>query len=374
MMFFGSKKNDEDGGFLNGDLAKALLNAISDAVLVYDEEFRFWFVNDVALDLFEVSQEEVLAQRFSLENAKNFKSKAMAQVVFPSLAPTVNRKSQPGVFPQIVEIILESPEKDLIVTTNQILDKEGKLRGFVKIIKDKTREEGLLKAKSDFIAVAAHQLRTPTTALNWSLENLMKESVPPQVAEGLKIASQTSHILLKTINDLLNAFQLEEGKFGFDFAEVDLVVFLNRILVDAENIAKSFEVKIYFDKGGLIEAKIIGDEKRLALAFTNIIDNAIKYNIKNGNVTLRLAKIDQGYEVKVEDTGVGIPEEDLNKVFSKFYRGENVVKFSTDGTGLGLFLTKNIVEKHGGTVKVSSILNRGTTFIVDLPTDGGGNN
>ena len=374
MMFFGSKKNDEDGGFLNGDLAKALLNAISDAVLVYDEEFRFWFVNDVALDLFEVSREEVLAQRFSLENAKNFKSKAMAQVVFPSLAPTVNRKSQPGVFPQIVEIILESPEKDLIVTTNQILDKEGKLRGFVKIIKDKTREEGLLKAKSDFIAVAAHQLRTPTTALNWSLENLMKESVPPQVAEGLKIASQTSHILLKTINDLLNAFQLEEGKFGFDFAEVDLVVFLNRILVDAENIAKSFEVKIYFDKGGLIEAKIMGDEKRLALAFTNIIDNAIKYNIKNGNVTLRLAKIDQGYEVKVEDTGVGIPEEDLNKVFSKFYRGENVVKFSTDGTGLGLFLTKNIVEKHGGTVRVSSILNRGTTFIVDLPTNGPGNN
>ena len=87
MMFFGSKKNDEDEGFLNSDLARTLLYTISDAVLVYDEEFRFWFVNDVALELFEVSREEVLAQRFSLENAKNFKSKAMSQVVFPSLAP-----------------------------------------------------------------------------------------------------------------------------------------------------------------------------------------------------------------------------------------------------------------------------------------------
>jgi signal transduction histidine kinase len=104
---------------------------------------------------------------------------------------------------------------------------------------------------------------------------------------------------------------------------------------------------------------------------SNLIDNAIKYNVKNGSVTVRIGRLpDQPFlQVSIEDTGVGIPQEAMDKLFTKFFRADNVIKFQTEGTGLGLYITKNIIKRHGGSISAESTIGRGSKFTLTLPTD-----
>ena len=138
---------------------------------------------------------------------------------------------------------------------------------------------------------------------------------------------------------------------------------------DAESVAKEYNVKLYFkqpkDKGLSVKA----DATRLALVISNLVDNAIKYNVANGQVIVKLRKLpSQPYvEVSVKDTGVGMSKESFSKLFTKFFRGKNVEKFAISGSGLGLYLAKNIIKKHGGKIWAKSVLNRGSTFYFTLP-------
>ena len=128
---------------------------------------------------------------------------------------------------------------------------------------------------------------------------------------------------------------------------------------------------VYFDHTDIATLPLTFDAQRLGVAIANILDNAIKYNTPNGSVTVRLSRVPQESYIliSIQDTGVGIPKEALNKLFTKFFRADNVLKFSTEGSGLGLYLTKNIILHHGGKIAVESVLNRGTTFYIKLPTD-----
>jgi two-component system phosphate regulon sensor histidine kinase PhoR len=116
---------------------------------------------------------------------------------------------------------------------------------------------------------------------------------------------------------------------------------------------------------------IHADTQKLGMALSNLLDNAIKYNIKNGQVIVKVEPYpNKPYiQIVIKDTGIGIPPEGIKKLFTRFYRGENVVKEQTDGSGLGLFITKNIILRHGGNISVESTLGRGTSFYIVLPTD-----
>ena len=107
------------------------------------------------------------------------------------------------------------------------------------------------------------------------------------------------------------------------------------------------------------------------MAVSNLIDNAIRYNVENGSVTVSVKQLSDGpyVEVVITDTGIGIPPQDMSKVFSKFFRAENVLRRETEGSGLGLYITKNIIDRHGGTIWAESVIDRGTTFHFTLPTD-----
>jgi len=292
--------------------------------------------------------------------------------MFPSLAPTVIRRSDPGTYPQIIEVSLENPAKELRIVTHKIVDDLGKTRVFIKVIKDRTRELELLRAKSDFITIAAHQLRTPTTALNWALDNLSKDKSLSKDSKGeLKIARQTAKNLIKTINDLINITQIEEGKFGYNFNKLELNKFLSKLLSDADAVAKEYKVKLYYKRPKSKEVFVNADKARLGLAIANLIDNAIKYNVPNGQVIVSLKKIPNKpmVEISVRDTGVGIPKNDIKKLFTKFFRAKNIEQYGVEGSGLGLYLTKNIINRHGGTIRVDSVESRGSTFYFTLPTD-----
>ncbi len=351
---------------------KSIIFNLQDGIIAYDTDFKILVFNRASENIFGMPAEAVIGKIFSLDYASKMKSKTLMQSMFPSLAATSVNRTEIGSNIQIVDISFDDSGLELRVTTTRVLDPGGRLLGFVKIINDRTRQIELLKSKSAFITVAAHQLRTPVNALSWTMETLKKESALSDegkmfVDNGLKAANKLS----KIVNDLLDVAKIEEGKFGYQFAEIDLVQFINEILSADSAAAEEYGVNLYLDQSGDEKIVIIADKEKLALAFNNVIDNAIKYNVKNGSVTVKISKLTDSpfIDISIADTGIGVSSENLEKLFTKFFRGENIVKIQTEGSGLGLYITKNIIKRHGGDMRVESELNRGTTFHFFLPTD-----
>ncbi len=343
-----------------------------DGLLVYDTDFRILSVNRAAEEIFNLKAGEVLNKNIEPGLVSNPRLRALAQVIFPSLAPTMSPISESG-WPQITEITLEDPHLEIKTSLNRIVNDKGEVVGFLRMVTDLTREKNIVQSKTEFVSVAAHQLRTPLTALNWSLENLNKmfgekdlniKAAADLAKESWGLAERS----LKIVNDLLNAARIEEGRFGFNFEEVDLSEFIGKIVKQAEPIAKQYSIKIKTVSDGKKYVVRI-DRELLGIAISNLLDNGIKYNTKNGEVVVTIGADPNPdfVRVKVEDTGVGIPKEDLAKIFERFYRGTNIAQIDPNGSGLGLYVAKNIVGRLGGKIGVESQVGRGTTLLFTLP-------
>lgn len=351
---------------------QTFINDLDDSVIAYDNQFKIQIFNPAAERVFGVSHEQVLEQTFGPERARELPFRLLTQTIFPSLAPLVVEVSEPGASPQIVDLSFTDPERELRVSTNKILGPRGETLGFIKLVRDRTREVELLRSKSEFITIAAHQLRTPLTTIHWVFEGINgKEKLEPEDKELVASGLANSVELLKIVNDLLDVSKIEEGKFGYDLREVNIIEFLSGILANAEAMAKKYEVKLYFDHGKEQAVNLMIDANRLGLALSNLLDNAVKYNVKNGTVTVKIERLPAKpyLQVSIKDTGIGIPPSEMNKLFSKFFRAENAMKIETEGSGLGLYITKNIIERHGGAIWAESILGRGTTFYFTIPLD-----
>ncbi|MFA6494769.1 MAG: ATP-binding protein [Candidatus Paceibacterota bacterium] len=350
---------------------ESVISYIGTGVLAYNTNFSVLIFNQAAAEIFGVREEEIVGQVLSTTMVSNPQFKALAQVVFTSLAPSVVQQSDEGVYPSVVDIVFENPHLELRVVTNRIFDAAGQLVGFVKMITNRTREAELLRAKSEFISIAAHQLRTPLTAVTWALEALEKETVTQSQKELIDTGYVASKLMLKTVNDLLDVSKMEEGRFGYQFADVSIVDFLSTVLADAQVVAGQYGVTLYFQRPAKPVPPVFIDQQKMSMALFNLLDNAIKYNVVNGEVTIGVHNEDDRPFIKItiQDTGIGIPKDQTEKLFTKFFRGDNAMKVAPNGTGLGLYITKNIIVRHGGSIVVESELNRGTTFSIELPTD-----
>lgn len=352
---------------------ESIILSLSDGIISYDNDFKITIFNPAATAMFGLPEKDILGKVIGPQNAQESKLRLLTQVIFTSLAPVVQQRSESGVYPQIVDLSFTEPSLELRVATDRVMDQSGNVLGFVKIIHDRTREVGLYESKSEFITVAAHQLRTPLTGVHWTFEalNTSKNISTPDdkelVANGLILSNK----LLKIVNDLLDVAKIEEGRFGYTFASTNLIEFMGNILENANIMAKQFGVNLYFDKGQDPSPTVYIDASKMGIAVSNLLDNAIKYNVKNGSVTVRISHVEGKPYIRmtIEDTGVGIPPEAMKKLFTKFFRADNVMKFQVEGTGLGLYITKNIIRRHGGNIVAESTLGRGTKFTIDLPTD-----
>ncbi|MCL5004661.1 MAG: HAMP domain-containing histidine kinase, partial [Patescibacteria group bacterium] len=257
------------------------------------------------------------------------------------------------------------------VITNRIVDPAGNLLGFVKIIRDRTREVEVLRSKSEFIRVATHQLRTPLTSVHWVLENLMNDSLNEAQKEMVKVGIGASSYMVKIVNDLFDVFQIEEGRFGYNFEKINIIKLVEGIVAKTKEVCANLGLKIYFQKPEEEQIEIFADPQKLSRALVNILDNSVKYNVKNGEIVLILERMaDKPYvQISVKDTGIGIMEKDMGKLFTKFFRGENAVKSIPTASGLGLYIAQNIIRRHGGEIRAESELNRGSIFYFTLPTD-----
>ena len=350
---------------------KSIISNLRDGIIAYDPNFKILIFNRAAEGIFNLKAEEVIGQYFNLERVREAPYRLISQVIFPSLAPVVIRRSEPGVYPQIIDLSLEEPKIELRVATDKILDPNGQLLGFVKIVHDRTRELELIRSKNEFIGVASHQLRTPLTSIQWALESLIKENLTENQKNLVNTALDVSAKALKMVNDLLDVSKIEEGKFGYQFEDIDIISFIEEIIGNVNDFAKQFNVKIYFQRPDEPSIVLSADPQKLSIVISNLLDNAIRYNVPNGEVIVAVERVkDQPYvKISVKDTGIGIPQEGINKLFTKFFRAENVVKVDPNGSGLGLYIAKNIIKRHGGEIWVESEINRGSTFYFTLPTD-----
>lgn len=348
----------------------SIVSTFQGAIIIYDPNFKITVFNKIAEGIFGLRADEIVGKIFSPESIKEPRLKLFIQTMFPSLAPAIIKRSDPGAYPQIVDVSFGDHRLELRVATNKILDFYGNLLGFVKIITDRTREVGLLRSKGEFIAVAAHQLRTPLIGIHWMFENLEKENLSDGAKSIVQSGLEQSAFVLKIVNDLLDVSQIEEGRFGFNFSRVNIVFLIEEIIGAVKNFAEELGIKIYFQKPAEpIELSI--DAQKLGMALYNVIDNAIRYNVKNGEVRIEIERLqDKPYvQISVKDTGIGIPSLDLNKLATKFFRAENATKYIPNGFGLGLYIVKNILKRHGGDIRIESEINRGSIFHIILPTD-----
>lgn len=244
----------------------------------------------------------------------------------------------------------------------------GEMEGCFILIADITDVKLLERSKSELVAVASHQLRTPLTAMRGNAEMLIDESFGPvnlQQKELLEDVMSSIKRLIGMVNDMLDITKIEQGKLELVNKSVSLTDITNSVVEDLRAFAESRNVLIKIDLPEQLTVYV--DESRTRQVLQNLIDNAIKYSKKPGNIEITARKSANFVELVLKDDGLGIPQVEQSKIFSRFYRASNVVNSGNSGSGLGLYVVRSIVSKLGGSIFFESEEGVGTTFFVTFP-------
>ncbi len=235
---------------------------------------------------------------------------------------------------------------------------------------DMTKEYELNEMRREFVSNVSHELRTPLTSIHGYAETLLSDpDMDPETRNRfLTVIENESARMSRLINDLLDLERLESGEARFDFQEIDLCATANYIITIVEPLSADYGVKVECDCENI---SVVGDQDRLVQMLLNLVDNAIKYtSLKESGekkVKISISRSDSHAIIKVIDTGPGMPEDALKRIFDRFYRVDKGRSRKMGGSGLGLSIVKTIVERHNGEISVESELGVGTTFTVKLP-------
>ncbi|HEX3082179.1 MAG TPA: ATP-binding protein [Candidatus Saccharimonadia bacterium] len=225
------------------------------------------------------------------------------------------------------------------------------------------------KAKDDFISMASHQLGTPLTAVTGYLSMALdedKKNMTPAQRDYVTVALESSERLVNMAGDLLNVSRLNAGRFNILLQPVDLTHLIQDEITQLEPSAERKDLKLTFVSPAEPIPDVPLDESKTRQVVMNFIDNAIYYTQKGG-IAVTLGRAGDQVELRVKDTGMGVPPAERPKLFSKFYRAENAKTVRPDGTGLGLYLAKQVIEGQGGEIIFESELGKGSTFGFSLP-------
>ncbi|MDB4939627.1 MAG: multi-sensor signal transduction histidine kinase [Candidatus Doudnabacteria bacterium] len=226
------------------------------------------------------------------------------------------------------------------------------------------------KAKSEFLSVASHQLRTPLTAIKGYASMILSGDFGPvekTQKDSVQIIFDSAQRLAVLVGDLLDLSRIESGRMEFDFDAVNVCEIIESVITEISQKAKDKGLYLYFDNINRSCPEIRADAEKLRQVIINLIDNSIKYTPKGG-VTLTLMKVGEMLQFSVKDTGIGVDPAEKSKLFEKFFRTTAANELTREGTGLGIYVVKKIVESHGGTISFDSPgVNQGTTFTVTFP-------
>jgi len=258
-----------------------------------------------------------------------------------------------------------------ITATSVILD--GKLIGAIEVFRDITRENEVDRAKSEFVSLASHQLRTPLATVNWYTEMLLAGDAGKVTSDQKKYLEKIytgNKRMVELVNAFLNVSRIELGTFTIEPKLTDVIELVQSV-VDEQKFQideKKITLFMVFEKNiPLIQV----DQKLLRMVVQNLLSNAGQYTPEGGRIEVSLGLDDKrNVLLKISDTGYGIPKNQQDKIFTKLFRADNVREKDTEGTGLGLYIVKSIMEHSGGRVWFESAQDKGTTFFASLPLEG----
>ncbi len=334
---------------------EAVFSSMSEGVLVVDGGGRIFLMNQALRSLLKIDHDPI--GKRPLEVIRN----ADIQDMITRIESGEDQGSSQ-------EISFFAPEQRVIrVQSAPVRKIEGGPSGAVLVFHDITELRRLENIRKEFVANVSHELRTPAASIKGYAETLIDGALDDKenAADFVRIISEEADRLAKLIEDLLDLSSIESGKMLKIFSQCRLDTILNKAIMSIQGQAKGLKINIQVH--GPKEIVIKGDELGLYRMFLNLVENAVKYNKENGRVDIFINQQNDTVEVQIQDTGIGIPEEDLPRIFERFYRVDKARSRQLGGTGLGLAIVKHIVQAHGGNVSVESVLDQGSKFTVILP-------
>jgi PAS domain S-box-containing protein len=346
-------------------LQATILQNVSESVIVTDLQGQIIYWNKGATNLFGYSAQEMLGNTPA------------------TLYPDMEMHQLSSDLEQIREgkdyiNVWKGRHKDgttvwIDVKTSLLRTSEGTAIGFIGVGKDITERKQieeqrreLEQRKDEFMGMASHELKTPITSLKGYTQllkrKLEKQGLPESVALLNKMERQLTR-LNKLISDLLDVSKIQAGKLDYAQESIDIDALIHEIADTIQQISTTHTITIH----GASHAKIIGDSDRLRQVFSNLISNAVKYSPKANQVDIYLAASQNTVTVSIQDYGIGIPREHQQKIFDRFYRVSGLQDKTFPGLGMGLYISLEIVKRHGGRVWVESTGSKGATFLVSLP-------
>jgi len=251
----------------------------------------------------------------------------------------------------------------------KVLNDKKEFIGTLKIFYDLTKEKELDKAKSEFISIAAHQLRTPLSAIKWVFELLLRNEagkIQPEQRHYLEMGHISNQKLIIIVNDLLNISKIEERNFKLNLSSCDIKKILVKMQININNIIKHKHIKVQCELAANLPALMM-DKEKISMVVENILSNAANYTPENGKIKIKTAAESGWLVISVADNGIGIPEKEQKKIFSKFFRASNAIATHPNGSGLGLFIAERIIKMHQGKLALESREGVGTKVIIKLP-------
>lgn len=345
---------------------EVVMDSMGDAVVALDKQKRIIFANPSASQLIGETKMKMAGKLYNEVFKFVFEKNTEKEMTFIDEVYATGK-------------IIEIEDQAVLINKNNIAipvadsaapikDHSGNVVGCVIIFRDVTKERQINKVKSEFVSVASHQLRTPLSAIKWFLE-LMGSDTSGQLSEDqknyLNQMTFSTNRMIKLINELLNVSRIETGNIQIRQKSLNLNNFI-------KNISREIMPKISEKKQHLIlktdkHLTVHSDEVLLRQVIENLITNANRYSPIGGRIVIKTYKKENWATFEIKDNGYGIPENQKERMFTKFFRADNIITKQTDGTGLGLFVAKSAIETLGGKIWFESKENIGSIFYFNLP-------
>ncbi len=361
------KKNIE---LLAKDLEKfklAVSNA-SDHIVITDGEGNILYANQAVERITGFKVSEILGKK---AGAKDLWGGLMEKEFYHKMWDTLKNKKQ--VFEGKITNKRKNGEKYVAFSSiSPILNSKKEVSFFLGIERDITEEEQVNQAKTEFVSLASHQLRTPLSAINWYAEMLLAGDageINAQQKQFLEEIYKGNQRMVDLVNALLNVSRIELGTLAVEPVSLNLSDIVDSVINELKNGIKTKQLKI-IKNYSKENSSFKGDVKLIRILWQNILSNAVKYTPAKGKIEITINKKAKEILLSVADNGYGIPKNQQDRIFTKLFRADNVRDKETDGTGLGLYIVKAIVDAAGGKIWLESEENKGTTFYVSLPSIG----
>ncbi len=337
-----------------------MMQEMSEGILILDERGRIRWVNEALRTLFAFPEEATgkspleLIRHSELEEALKEALKTGKRSSFEMTLPSSPQK----IFEANIIPMSSSPG----------MDAEGtEVSGAIAVFHDISRLKELERMRQDFVANVSHELRTPLTTIKGYTETLLDGALHEEVAFSfIQIIQKHTDRLTKLVEDLLTISKIESRELRLNLEPLNLSEVLRDVLEFIQEAAQKKRVSLQKDVS-IESIWVKADRFYLEQILLNLLDNAIKYNREGGEIKVSAQLKDQGVEVSIQDSGIGIPSEDLPRLFERFYRVDKGRSKELGGTGLGLAIVKHLVQAHGGRIWAKSQLGEGSTFFFTLP-------